>query len=59
MFIYKQVDVGEVDHEKFVLESKKETVHPHATCNISIPEEHISKSHTENAVLLHNSLFLR
>ena len=30
-----------------------------ATSNINIPEEHISKIHTENAVLLHNCLFLR
>ena len=51
--------LGEANHEKEVLESRKQTVHPHSTSNINIPEEHLSKIHTENAVLLHNCLFLR
>merc|ERR1712154_162252 len=54
-----QMELGEVSHEKEVLESKKQTVHPHATSNINIPEEHISKMHSEKAVLLHNCLFTR
>ena len=54
-----QVKLGEANHEKEVLESRKQTVHPHSTSNINIPEEHLSKIHTENAVLLHNCLFLR
>ena len=54
-----QVELGEVEHEKEMLESRKQTVHPHSTSNINIPEEHLSKIHTENAVLLHNCLFLR
>ena len=54
-----QVELGEVDHEKELLDSRKETVHPHSICNIELPKEHISKVHTENAVLLHNCLFSR
>ena len=54
-----QMKLGEANHEKEVLESRKQTVHPHSTSNINIPEEHLSKIHTENAVLLHNCLFLR
>ena len=53
------MELGEVEHEKEVLESRKQTLHPHSTCNINIPKEHISKIHTENAVLLHNCLYLR
>ena len=53
------MELGEVDHELTVLETKKETVFPHVICIIEIPKEHISKVHTENAVLLHNCLFLR
>ena len=48
-----------MEHEKEVLESKKQTLHPHSTCNITIPKEHISRMHSENAVLLHNCLYLR
>ena len=51
--------VGKAIHEKEVLENRNQTVHPHSTSNINIPEEHLSKIHTENAVLLHNCLFLR
>ena len=54
-----QVEVGEVEHEKEVLESRKQTLHPHSTWDINIPEDHISKMHTEKAVLLHNCLYLR
>ena len=53
------MELGEVDHEKEVLESRKQTVHPHSTWNINIPEDHISKMHTEKAVLLHNCLYIR
>ena len=56
---FSQVELGEVDHEKEVLESRKQTVHPHSTWNIIIPEDHISKMHTEKAVLLHNCLYIR
>ena len=54
-----QVELGEVEHEKEMLESRKQTVHPHSTWNINIPEDHISKMHTEKAVLLHNCLYIR
>ena len=53
------MELGEVEHEKEVLESKKQTLHPHSTCNTNIPKEHISRMHSENAVLLHNCLYLR
>ena len=51
--------LGEASHEKEVLESRKQTVHPHSTWNINIPEENISRMHTEKAVLLHNCLYIR
>ena len=54
-----QVEPGEVEHEKEMLESRKQTVHPHSTWNINIPEDHISKMHTEKAVLLHSCLYIR
>ena len=53
------MELGEVEHEKEVLESKKQTLHPHSTCNTKIPKEHISRMHSENAVLLHNCLYLK
>ena len=53
------MELGEVEHEKEVLESRKQTVHPHSTWNINIPEENISRMHTEKAVLLHNCLYIR
>ena len=50
---------GEAKLEKEVLESRKETVHPHAVATMNTPNEHISIIHTENAALVHNCLFLR
>ena len=57
-FSIKQVELGEVEHEKEVLDTRKQTVHPHSTSNIIIPKDHISKLHPENAALLHNSILL-
>ena len=51
--------MGKVDHEKEVLETKKQTLFPHAVSNINLPDKHMSKIHTEKAALLHNCLFTR
>ena len=59
LVVVSQVELGEVEHEKEMLESRKQTVLPHSTWNINIPEDHISKMHTEKAVLLHNCLHIR
>jgi len=53
-----KMKLGEVEHGTEILETKKQTVHPHSISNINIPDKHISKIHSENAALVHNCLHI-
>ena len=50
--------LGEVENGTEILETKKQTVHPHSISNINIPDKHISMIHSENAALVHNCLHI-
>ena len=50
--------LGEVENGTEILETKKQTVHPHSISNINIPDKNISMIHSENAALVHNCLHI-